>query len=518
MSQNATPSHLSRRLWTCLALGFVWGLAPAPAYADTAREHFDLGIKNYKSSKLDDAVTEFQKAHELSPREPTSLFWLGFIYLQERRYQDALQPTQDALQLRPNFADGHLNLGNIYDGLKRYPEAVTEFETAIQMEPNMPRLSDAYYNLGSVNLKMNRKPEAIAAFQKAASIAPNDGYVEDGLGYAYQASGDFDRAVAAHQLAVKATPANANFWLNLGLAQQSLARKQTAVANPVAARSTLTAATDSLAHAANLAPNDFAVREAYGESLYDAQQNTQAVEQFRMASRLNPKDARPLYNIGLTQTRLKHYGPAAEAFQGVLQISPNNVDALRGLGVAQYENTQYAEAAQTYIKLTTLAPTDVSAWTNYSLALQNQGRPADAAKVLEDALTHVGTGKNTIPLRLGLAGYLYQKGGADALTKARNLYQQVLQADATNADAHNGLGLVAQKERRYDDAIASFKRAVALNPRYDDAYNNLGIAYEAKGDVGQAVANCRKAVQINPKNTLAKDNLARLTKTAPPKS
>lgn len=489
--------------------------APCIVHADTAREHFDLAIKHYKANKLDDALAEFQKAHDLSPKEPTSLFWIGFLYLQQRRYQDALKPTLDALALRPNFADGHLNLGNIYDGLKKYPEAIAEFENAIKLEPNMPRLADAYYNLGSVHLKMGHKAEALTSFQKAASIASDDPYVQDQLGYAYQMTGVYEKAVLAHQNATRLAATNGNFWLNLGLAQQGLARKQ--AGKGVSNTAALAAARDAFTHALKLAPEDYAVRETYGEVLYESRAYDEAIVQFKKAAQLNPKDYAPAFNMALAYTQLKNYQAAADAYTSVTEIDPNNLAAQQGklncLGTLYYQRAQFGEAAQNFQKLTQLKPENAVAWSNYSLALQKQGKADEATAALEEAIKHVGQGKESIPLRLELANSYYRKDTADSIKLAGDLYQQVAQAAPTNADACNGLGLIAQKLRKYDDAIAAFKKATLLNPRFDDAYNNLGIAYESKGDTAQAIANCKKALQINPNNKLAKDNLARLTKT-----
>ena len=290
MLQTATPHHRPKQSFRHVRIGLVFALliliSPIAAYADSAREHFDQGIQLYKSNKLDDALTEFQKAHELAPKEPTALFWTGFLYLQKRNYQEALQPTLDGLALRPNFADGHINLGNIYDGLKRYADAAKEFETAIKLEPTMPRLADAYYNLGSAYLSLDRKPDAITAFQKAASLAPEDGYVQDRLGYAYQVVGTWDKAVAAHQSATRLVPANANFWLNLGLAQQNLGIRQATKYGPDSAvsKTSLDASRDAFAHAVKLAPEDYAIRESYGVSLYELGRDEAAITQFKKAN------------------------------------------------------------------------------------------------------------------------------------------------------------------------------------------------------------------------------------------
>lgn len=508
-------SHQSVAL---LTLGLICGLLlpvslPARA-ADTAREHFDLGVKNYNSKKMDDALAEFQKAHELSPKEPTALFWIGFIQLQQRHYEEALQPMLDAVALRPNLADGHLNLGNIYDGLKRYPEAVKEFETAIKLEPKMPRLADAYYNLGSLDLKMGHKTEALSAFQKAVSLSPNDAYVQDGLGYAFQMSGNYMDAIPPHQAATRLEPTNPSFWLNLGLAQQSAAHKLLAsksAADHTAGKTQLIAAQTSLAQAQKFAPEDYTIRAAYGETLYELERDEAAATQFTKAAQLRPADPKPLYNLGLVQSRLKHYDAAIKAYQGVLKLDPNNIGALQGLGAAQYEQSHYADAALTFQKLTTLKSESASAWANYSLSLQNAGKNDEATAVLEDAVKHVGTGPALAPLCLTLGVHYFKQGDTAGTTRARELFAQAAQADPTNANAHNGLGLVAQKDHKYDEAITHFTKATQLDTNFADAFNNLGVAYEAKGDLPKAIAACRKATQLAPGNTLAKENLTRMT-------
>ncbi len=201
---------------------------------------------------------------------------------------------------------------------------------------------------------------------------------------------------------------------------------------------------------------------------------------------------------------MKHYEAAEEAYRGVLKIDPNNIGGLQGLGATQYNRKQYDEAALTFQKLTTLKPGSASAWADYSLSLENAGKSEEAASVLEESLNHVGDGPASAPLRLSMGVHLFKKGDDVSVTRARDLFAQVAQASPNNADAYNGLGLVAQKQRKYDDAITNFTKATTLNPKFADAFNNLGVAYEAKGDLPHAIAACRKATQIDPNNAWQK--------------
>ena len=67
---------------------------------------------------------------------------------------------------------------------------------------------------------------------------------------------------------------------------------------------------------------------------------------------------------------------------------------------------------------------------------------------------------------------------------------------------------------KYDDAIAEYDKAIALNPNVVLAYTNRGLAYERKGDKEQAIVDYRKALEINPSDQLTKNNLKRLGVTS----
>ena len=59
------------------------------------------------------------------------------------------------------------------------------------------------------------------------------------------------------------------------------------------------------------------------------------------------------------------------------------------------------------------------------------------------------------------------------------------------ANAHSEAG-------RYAEAIAAYKKAVALNPDYADAYHGLGLAYLMVGQDTDAIAACKKAIALKP--------------------
>lgn len=58
------------------------------------------------------------------------------------------------------------------------------------------------------------------------------------------------------------------------------------------------------------------------------------------------------------------------------------------------------------------------------------------------------------------------------------------------------------------EAIATFKKALEINPRDAEVYFNLGVVYEAQGNKEDALAAYKKTIELNPSHTKACYNLA----------
>src|SRR5262249_51471282 len=57
------------------------------------------------------------------------------------------------------------------------------------------------------------------------------------------------------------------------------------------------------------------------------------------------------------------------------------------------------------------------------------------------------------------------------------------------------------------EAIACFRKAIALAPKHATAHNNLGVALRARGKVAEAIACYHQAIELSPKDAKAHYNL-----------
>jgi tetratricopeptide (TPR) repeat protein len=79
---------------------------------------------------------------------------------------------------------------------------------------------------------------------------------------------------------------------------------------------------------------------------------------------------------------------------------------------------------------------------------------------------------------------------------------------ADSAQNNYKQGIEAHKTGHYDQAIAHYNKALALNPNYVEAYLNRGIANSRQGHPDLAIADFNKALELNPRYAKAYFNRA----------
>src|SRR5262249_5443598 len=82
-------------------------------------------------------------------------------------------------------------------------------------------------------------------------------------------------------------------------------------------------------------------------------------------------------------------------------------------------------------------------------------------------------------------------------------YRKAL-AGRPTAETHNGLGYVLAHRGRTDDAIAEFRKATELDPKFTPAYNNLAEALVSQGKLDEAEQAYRRSPAEKPSPAVSK--------------
>src|SRR5262249_9966300 len=93
------------------------------------------------------------------------------------------------------------------------------------------------------------------------------------------------------------------------------------------------------------------------------------------------------------------------------------------------------------------------------------------------------------------------------LDEAIASWRKAILLDPKYAPAHNNLGAVFMKKGKLNEAIAEYREATQLEKDFAEAHNNLGLALQAKGELDQAVAEFRAAPRLTPDDAEAHNNL-----------
>jgi protein O-GlcNAc transferase len=86
-------------------------------------------------------------------------------------------------------------------------------------------------------------------------------------------------------------------------------------------------------------------------------------------------------------------------------------------------------------------------------------------------------------------------------------YKRVLQLDAKSADAYFALGNSLAEVGNHADAIDAYRSAVQLQPDFTDAFNNLGNAHRILANLPQAMTAYERALELQPDHAVAMSNL-----------
>lgn len=99
------------------------------------------------------------------------------------------------------------------------------------------------------------------------------------------------------------------------------------------------------------------------------------------------------------------------------------------------------------------------------------------------------------PAQLNLGNALGRLGRFD---EAAASYQRALELDPEFAEAHNNLGELCLERGRAEEALRSCQQSVRLKPYFAHAHQNLGKALVRLGRFDEAVRSCRSAIALNP--------------------
>lgn len=223
-----------------------------------------------------------------------------------------------------------------------------------------------------------------------------------------------------------------------------------------------------------------------------------AIAQYQNAIEADPSLFRIHYKMGEMFLKKGLPQDAIQHFQEFLKHDDHDALTFEGLGEAYFRMGKEEEAEASFRKAIALNPDRWQTRNFLGMLLDRQKRHQDALAEYEQGL-RLRPDEATLLNNAGLAYYLLGRY-EDAVPS----FQRALLTGSGQPKIHNNLGLALAKLHRYHDALESFRRA----SNEEEAYNNLGVFYLSNNEAGSAIACFKKAIELSPRYyDKANDNL-----------
>lgn len=99
--------------------------------------HVRQGNYRLEDGQFDDAIAEFERALERTPRHRGAHFGIALTYIQMGRLEDAVAKLDEVVEIDPGFGAAYANRGIVHDRLEHPEAALADYRRALELEPEL---------------------------------------------------------------------------------------------------------------------------------------------------------------------------------------------------------------------------------------------------------------------------------------------------------------------------------------------------------------------------------------------
>ncbi|RME60209.1 MAG: tetratricopeptide repeat protein [Candidatus Dadabacteria bacterium] len=329
--------------------------------------------------------------------------------------EEELNKYLEASRLCPRMVEAWYNAGIVYSELGNREKAVESLNKALSIE----KRPIFFIALGNIFVKEGRLSEAEKMYLEALKLEADNVSALQGLGVVKASEGELDKAIEYLRKAARVRDDPITFY-NLGKIYE--------------AKGLLSEAITFYEKALNSGGSDIKIKLALAEAYYKSGRNEDSVR----------------------------------VLKGILNEDENNLAAVKLLGSVYLQMKMLERAELAFRKGMRLAPSDIFIRTNLASVLIQKEQPSLAEDVLKGLKGKVSDSKY-----YSVLGWAQLKLGK--YEEAEKNLKKAVELDATNAIAHNNLGVLYQRMGRQREALKEFKTAVRLNPSLEEASENVRL-------------------------------------------
>ena len=258
-------------------------------------------------------------------------------------------------------------------------------------------------------------------------------------GIAYNKKGEYDRAIADYNQAIKLNPDDATAYTNRGGAYNEKGEYDRAIAD--------------LNRAIELNPDDAVAYNNRGYAYRQKGEYDRAISDYNRAIELEPDDATAYNNRGYAYRQKGEHDLALADYNRAIELNPNYATAYNNRGNAYHAKDEHDLALADYNRAIKLDSDDAAAYNN--------------------------------------RGNAYHAKGEHDLALAD--YNRAIKLDPDDAVAYNNRGAVFAAKGEHDKAIADWEKGIKLtNPQNPELVDNLLAGVKAATKMREQLSQLSK--------------------------
>ena len=475
--------------------------------ADPTSEYLTSALAELyaKTGRIRDAVNEAQDILKRDPNNLEAHKLLGRIYLRSLGDMQAGTGSQDVLKkaidqyeqivkIEPDNVDDHLLLGRLYRLNNDLQKAESEFKLAVKLDPDSEEAVTTLAYLYNEEGDTARAVEALSSVPDPARSAK----LYSALGYTYEQQKQYKNAIDAYKRAIELDRDNLDAIR--GLAQNLMNDGQT------------DAALDQYKIIADANPEDAQTYLRMAEIYRKSGKFDLALENLKKAESMVQDSIEVPYNIAAVYQAQGRYDEAIQVLQALLKKTEkpdasysqgeknNRAVFLERLGTIYRDNNNSAMALETFRKMLPLG--DENAVRGYQQIIDTYRESkqwqlaTDAAK---DATLKLPKDRG---LKMVYASQLADMGQADT---GLQMVKALLKGTPDDREVYVALVQMNSRLKRWPDAEEDLTKVDELSTKEDDkesAYFLRGVTYERQKKYDQAEAAFRKVLESDPQNVM----------------
>ena len=221
--------------------------------------------------------------------------------------------------------------------------------------------------------------------------------------------------------------------------------------------------------------DDIDIHFKLAKALYASGNYGEALDHFDIVTAQRPASAEIHYLAGLCNFNYKTYGQAIVEFKKTLQLDPKKIDANKYIGIANIHLGAHKDAIP-YLEKTLKHTPDNNTLSEWLIKAYLNSKEYRKSITLANKMLRKNQSNPEVLYAIG-----YAKSATGNFAHGIKHYQKSGLYIADSPEKHLKKAYTLMQEKKYDDSISEYIKALSVKENDSEAYNNLGLIYRKKG-------------------------------------